>query len=159
MKKVVFFILLFSNFSCFAQNNQGWFLGDYHYCMENVNNPNIQVLPSRRASIDATFRVIGNGGACTGTLVNRNVSDAQIGYYFITANHCFGNLEAIGGDNPNGIFQFAFNYQSPDGDTWNTHLSNRNTITSYPMQSLSIADNKVNYYHYSKVRRVDNHTT
>jgi hypothetical protein len=87
-------------------------------------------------------------------LVNRNTPDGEVGFYFITASHCFGNV------NSEQWFQFMFNYQSPNHNTLDTDLSNRgelrfNTNSAGTLQSEVLTDRNYQYYHRSRIRTVD----
>ncbi len=46
--------------------------------------------------------------SCTGTLINRGVSQNDLGYYFITAKHCINSADY------SKKWNFVFNYQSRD---------------------------------------------
>jgi hypothetical protein len=94
-------------------------------CTINANAPAMfNGIYYRERAIDATFRVCGAGACCTGTLVNRNTDDEHLGFYFITAHHCFSDANFIGNESE-ATFQFVFNYQSPDAVTLNTPEPNR----------------------------------
>ena len=112
----------------------------------------------RKDIIDATFRIqftktIGIS-YCTGTLINRNTTENNIGYYFISARHCLYT------DNGTGDFVFdenadhylVLNYQSPASSNESTPISNRG-IGDYP--STSLTDDGLEYIHKTKLRLVD----
>lgn len=114
-------------------------------CNINVNDPSY-LNEWRKKSIDATFKYRSyDGGYCTGVLINRNVSDENIGFYFITARHCIDQ-----GVNLNNSY-FFFNYQSPDEDTASTAYSNKGLEFG---QSRSLQDNKHQYYHNSYINLI-----
>jgi hypothetical protein len=82
-------------------------------CMVNVNDN--RVLGYREDLKRAVFKFQGNGGNCTGTLINRNTSESNMGQYFVTSWHCFKSGNNCGGSefDFNQEIEFSFNYQSP----------------------------------------------
>jgi hypothetical protein len=69
---------------------------DSHPCHVNVNqSPNFRDVV-KRASFKIRF--VGPGeGLCTGTLVNKDIGQNDLGFYFVTARHCIdddnGNID------------------------------------------------------------------
>lgn len=105
---------------------------------------------------NATFRIYFRGatgrGYCTGTLINRDVSDSNLDFYFITARHCVKDIDF------NAIHQLSFNYQSPSTNNLATADLNRSTTNSDAngtTQSHSVVGfpdlNGVQYLHQSKI--------
>jgi hypothetical protein len=64
----------------------------------------------------AVFKLTTSFGNCSGTLVNRNTGQNDLGQYFITAWHCFKSGTNCGGNEQdfNQPLTFTFNYQSPN---------------------------------------------
>ncbi len=87
-------------------------------CNVNVYSPLTINSEYRAPVVNATFKVVLNRASCTGTLVNRNTPDGEVGFYFITANHCFESVI-----NSEQWFEFMFNYQSPNHNTLDTDLT------------------------------------
>jgi len=125
-------------------------------CNENAN---VQALwaTGRENVIAATFKMNVQGN-CTGTLINRNTSDGDLGFYFITARHC---MSVDGLNNNNYIdstkeWTFYFNYQSPDGDNNSTPESNRGITDAESSLAPAnpIITNGYEYLHRSKIRLV-----
>jgi hypothetical protein len=114
----------------------------------------------RSESVDATFRwrvffLDGTATECTAVLMNREVSQDELGYYFSTARHCihYNNVDLGGPDiNFNELHQFTFHYQSPNGDNAATKSSNRGEDEG---QSIALNDNRFEYFHLSKVELVE----
>ena len=76
----------------FAQN---W--NDSEDCNINVNDPNYENLPFRSGAINSTVKLILYGTSssyslCSGTLINRNTSDSDVGFYILTARHCVDEI-------------------------------------------------------------------
>lgn len=88
-------------------------------CMRNANDP--LVANSRediKRSVFRFYRPIAGTqfiSNCTGTLINRNTSENNIGQYFITSWHCFKDGTTCGGNEYdfNIPITMLFNYQSP----------------------------------------------
>jgi hypothetical protein len=141
MRLIILLIIcvLFSN-SIFSQ-----FWGDAASCQKNVNDPAFQN-GNRNMVIRSVFKLFIEGG-CTGTLINRNTTDSQLGYYFLTAHHC---VEGVNFDNEHVLY---FNYQSPDANSSSTPISNRGIADE---QSQNDPNNPAyEYRHHTKLRLVD----
>ena len=123
-------------------------------CNENAN---VQALwaTGRENVIAATFKMNVQGN-CTGTLINRNTSDGDLGFYFITARHCM----SVDGQNNNNYIDFTkewtfyFNYQSPDGDNNSTPESNRGISNAESFAPANPVTNGYEYLHRSRIRIV-----
>jgi len=128
----------------------------------NVND-NSYLNGLRKPVIDATF-TWGTTTAdfCTGTLINRATLPDQLGYYFVTADHCVLDYS---GEFPlpndpeidfNQFYTLKFNYQSPGAATSLTpetnqgYFNDENTSQSIPPQ----IPNGYEYYHKTKLRLV-----
>jgi hypothetical protein len=106
----------------------------------------------RRDIIDATFKIDVEGG-CTGTLINRNTTDADVGFYFIIARHClFTNGNVINFDVPH---QLMFNYQSKDANSESTAISNRGKIEAQSTADDDPTDANYEYFHESKIELIN----
>ncbi len=150
MKKIVFVIFLMqSSFSIL--NAQSW--GQAGDCEVNVNNPNYANLPLREGTISATVKLYIHGTSgdwvCSGTLINRNTSDDNVGYYILTAKHCMDGIDY------NANHFVIFNYQSPDENNNSTPNSNRGVALG---QSTSLTDNRYEYSLSTKLRLVNSFT-
>ena len=83
-------------------------------CMRDANDP--LVSNSRediKRSVFRFYRPLPGGlliSNCTGTLINRNTSENDVGQYFITSWHCFNDPVMDFNSTP---ITFFFNYQSP----------------------------------------------
>ena len=124
-------------------------------CHQNVNSPIGNSSPTAlNHIISATFTYgVPKWGTalCTGTMINRNTTDGNIGFYFLTAGHCISQPQ-----NTNMVYDFKFNYQSPDSysitNTTNQgiQIGQSGTIDSTGV----IITNGYEYYHKSKIRIV-----
>jgi len=86
-------------------------------CHKNVNDPSLLNF-GRGGVISASFKYNDRGGECSGTLVNRNTSDEDVGFYFLTARHCIKDTDF-------GLLHFLyFNYQSSNADNAGTARTN-----------------------------------
>ncbi|MBY0477428.1 MAG: T9SS type A sorting domain-containing protein [Chitinophagaceae bacterium] len=84
-------------------------------CHINVNA--LQEETYRNDIKRATFRFSSSAGQCTGTLINRNTGQNDLGQYFVTAWHCFRTGNSCGGNDINfnqELMTLTFNYQSPN---------------------------------------------
>jgi hypothetical protein len=117
MKKILAqIIIFFSLFNCGI--GQSW--GEAEDCHVNVNNPDYQNLPIRQGTISSTVKIrFSDGGECSGTLINRNTSDGDVGFYLLSARHCVNDID-FGANHT-----LCFNYQSPDADNESTPPTNR----------------------------------
>lgn len=87
-------------------------------CHVNVNEYSSQNF--RNDIKRATFKFTSEYGGCTGTLINRNTPENELGNYFITSWHCFKSGSACGGsefDFNNKSITLTFNYQSPNNQS------------------------------------------
>jgi hypothetical protein len=66
---------------------QGQNFGAGHPCNVNVNQSQGFRDIVKRATFKITF-VGPAAGNCTGTLVNRDINQNELGFYFIIARHC-----------------------------------------------------------------------
>lgn len=167
MKKISIIIGFF--FACIVVKAQFGQSSTFHI---NVNNPayfNIDRKGIRDATVylHLTRVFIYNGVPtyslhrnCTGTLINRKISDNELGYYILTANHCVCDNSGVGPvDIAFNLDQdVIFNYQSPNALNEATYPSNRGTSGNYE-QSTDILDIFKNrgyeYLHKTKLRLVD----
>lgn len=113
-------------------------------CHVNVNDSYYQN-QNRKDIIGASFKVT-IGTDCSATLLNRNTSDDNVGFYLLTAKHC------IDGDDLNIEYDLYFNYQSPDEETWSTYPDNRGIINEQSTED--VASVGYHYRHKSKLRLV-----
>jgi len=144
-KKILFFVCM-----CFALIAKPQF-NISSGCEENAEN-NAVWATGRADLIDATFKIafFGAGsGYCSGTLVNRNVGAANLGFYFMIARHCIDDIDF------STAHDLYFHYQSPDGNSSNTPISNHGNSAG---QSVTLTDDKYEYRHNTKIRLVDDYT-
>jgi hypothetical protein len=146
MKTFYSFLFIFSLSKCMS--GQGSF-GTAQPCNINVNDPS-KLNDGRHDIIGATFRIIllqdgSNSSGCTGTLVNRNTSDADVGFYFIIAKHCLNDIDL------NEQHYLSFNYQSPNANNNSVPLSNQGLV---PEQSNNAVPNGYEYLHRSKLELI-----
>jgi len=140
MKKIILFAIIINSTLIFAQD---W--NHSESCNINAMDPDFENLPFRQGAINATLKLDLGSSGCSGTLINRNTSDYDIGYYILTARHCVDDL-----DFNNDVTVF-FNYQSPNGDNLSTEVSNRGITFG---QSISLSDNAHQYAHTTKLKLV-----
>lgn len=144
VKFTVLFMLFFTNGIAQQFNTSLW-------CHRNVYDPVTSGI-DRKECIDATFKYHNpNGNTCTGVLINRNTGDANVGFYFLTARHCFYENNQMTplfefGD----PFDFYFNYQSKDANNSAVPFSNQGAWQGF--QSEDIADNGYHYHHSSQIQ-------
>lgn len=105
----------------------------------------------------ATFKIrfVGpNPGTCTGTLINRDIEQNQLGFFFVIARHCLIAPFANSGIDPTREHEFSFNYQAPDpNNNFSTPVSNRGRVSSgLGVQSRSTSDDGYQYLHRSPIR-------
>lgn len=82
-------------------------------CMKDPYNEVSTLRDDIRRSV---FIYSGKGaGACTGTFINRNTNEQNLGTFFVTSWHCFKSGKTCGGSefDWNQDITFKFNYQSP----------------------------------------------
>lgn len=96
----------------------------------NMRNANDGLVPSFREDIKrAVFTYTVSGiGSCTGTLINRNANEQDLGTYFVTSWHCFKDGSTCGGNEFNWSIPivFKFNYQSPPDQLGKVFYFNQN---------------------------------
>lgn len=146
MKKYfILSLILFSNLSNLY--TQRWGLAED--CHINANDPNYENIPIRSGAISSTVKLFIMGTSSnswsSGTLINRNTSDSDVGYYILTARHCVDEIDL------NAEHFIYFNYQSPDADNNSTFPSNTGQIDG---QSTSLTDIGHEYFHTSRLRLV-----
>jgi V8-like Glu-specific endopeptidase len=156
MKKIIIkIIVLLSTVITHAQTN--------HFGLASTDNVNVKDSyyqnQDRNDIIAATFRIRftktnGTLSYCTGTVINRNTTENNVGYYFISARHCIYTDNGMGSNvfDVNADHYLVFNYQSPVNSNDSTPTSNRG-IGNYP--STSLTDNGLEYIHKTKLRLVD----
>jgi hypothetical protein len=146
MKKIITLSLLWiivgSHLNLFGQS-----FNESGSCEINVYDPYYNT--EKAGIINATVKIIFNGGTsgCTGTLINRNTSDSEVGFYILSARHCIDEMDA------NAVHYVIFNYQSPDANNASTPESNQGKRYR---QSTSLTDSLgYEYFHRTKIRIVD----
>lgn len=145
MKKILLAIMLLCCF--YSSFSQSW--DQSGSCQVNVNDPSyLNLLAGRQGIISATVK-LGIDGECSGTLVNRNTSNSDVGFYILTAKHCVDGLDF------NVTHTVYFNYQSPDANDNSTPTSNRG-ISDF--QSWRLTDNGYEYRHQTLLRLVGDFT-
>ncbi len=147
MKKILIFIVLAIGFLQTARA-QDWDRSGS--CHVNANDPDpIYARTFRRPVVEATFKIIyPSGRICTGTLINRNTSDGDLGFYFLTARHCTDGMN-FGSDHT-----LIFNYQSPDGASSSTPPNNR-SLSDLQSGDADMPYFDVNGYEYRHTSRVE----
>lgn len=129
----------------------------------NVNNP---LIPSPNSEIPkrATFKIFPHGdptASCTGTLINRNTTQDNLGFYMVMASHCFRDSEL---NDPNTEYDLIFNFESPTSNSNDVPISNRGKTKANSAgqqinyQSISTLDEGFQYLHKTKLRLVANYT-
>jgi hypothetical protein len=149
-KSVIFLFLWVSGINLFAQFNLS---GD---CQINVYDPAHSDMV-RENIVNATVKIIfvnKNGSSslrsqCSGTLVNRNTSDNDIGFYILTARHCINNMDT------NENQYVIFNYQSPNANSNSTSVSNRGNTNN---QSVNLNGTDYEYLHETRISIVGEYT-
>jgi hypothetical protein len=117
--------------------------GDSRPCQVNVNQSENFRDIVKRATFKVTF-VGANGGSCTGTLINRNIEQNQLGFFFMIARHCLIDPFASNGIDETLQHQFFFNYQAPNPtNNLSTPESNRGTGA---FQSTSTVSRGISIY-------------
>jgi len=131
-------------------------------CHDN-SRANLPTLAGRENVINASFQIhfsktsLGPNGAyfgCSGTLMNRDVDQDELGFYFSTARHCIhtSNIDPGAPDIDFDVDHvFIFHYESPGNNSDGTPISNR----GQSHQSTWLGDVGAEYYHLSKVELVD----
>jgi hypothetical protein len=127
------FFLLFMPEATYAQRF-GW----AQYCHRNVMDQSLGN-SFRDGVIRASFKMLlyyeGSGsGLCSGTLINRNTSKENLGYYILTSRHCLTGDKAVDFGREHFLY---FNYQSPSYDNGSTVKSNKGKSN---LQSTSNTD-------------------
>lgn len=140
-------IFLFLLISCDVTFSQYWDKsGD---CNVNANDPSYLNLQSgRQGAISATVKLSIDGN-CSGTLINRNTSDNDVGFYILTAKHC---TDDVNFNIPNTIY---FNYQSSGANDNSTAISN---MGKADFQSTLLTNDGYEYRHQTFLRLVADYT-
>ncbi len=103
--------------------------GNAGACNVNVNCPQGEPYDDQISSVAVI--VVGNNGLCTGSLVNTVLEDGTP--YFLTANHCLGNV---------GNWIFYFNHETPGcaGNTGPTNqsVSGATLVASSPKSDMAL---------------------
>lgn len=131
-------------------------------CQINVNNTDYYRAP-RKDAIDATVKIVFInldgvvGGWCTGTLVNRDTEDNELGFYALTANHCIRDKNGLGDITVdfNAEHYIIFNYQSPNAINDSTPLSNRGENYYQSTSMKEKGNDGYEYFHKSRLRLVN----
>jgi hypothetical protein len=120
MKPYIFIITCFFTafVDSYAQVNFVDPTPDLGSCQRNVNDP---VVPGfrddiKRAALKFHLTLSSGPYDCSGTLINRNTEEDNLGQYFITSWHCFKSGGTCGGnefDFQNQTVELTFNFQSP----------------------------------------------
>lgn len=126
------------------------------------NYARVHRTPPREATVKIRFTDINCN--CSGTIVNRNTSDNDVKFYLLTARHClFGQSEdPCPSVNLDGEHELYFNYQSPDGNTFNT-VSTNHGINAWQSGEFNPNTNTTEsqgyeYLHRSRLRLVNDFT-
>jgi PKD repeat protein len=96
--------------------------GESGSCNMNVNCP--RGLPWQNQK-RAVARIIDNGDACTGSLINNSNQDGKP--YFLTANHCFNNATST--------WVFSFNWEAPTCTNPNSAPPENQTIAGSTLRA------------------------
>jgi len=106
--------------------------------------------PPREATVKIRF---SDGGTCTGTLMNRKTGNGNLGFYMLTAKHCTDGVDF------NDMHTLYFNYQSPDGNSNNTAITNRGIEDEQsgadPTNPLIFENDGYEYRHRTQLRLVE----
>lgn len=110
----------------------------------------------RKDVVDATFRWLvhtdGDAAECTGVLMNRDVDQDELGYYFSTARHCLHNDDI----DYNAEHEFTFHYQSPSGSTSQVAESNEGRVAGQSVELNPPSGQRgFEYFHTSQVELVN----
>lgn len=122
MKKIILFLIFLQIY--FVSNSQLW--NSSQTCQTNANNNSLYEDLKRatfKYRIDLTTSSYGN---CTGTLLNRNTPEGNIGQFFLTSWHCLNDIQRNSNDEFNAWLYF--NYQSPTGQTFDTPDDNKGAV-------------------------------
>lgn len=140
MRKKILATILFNIFAVtlFAQWQESG------SCQVNVYDPYYANI-NRENIINATCKMSING-TCTGTLINRNTSDNDLGFYLLTARHCISDIDF------NANHTLLFNYQSPGANDELTPTSNRGM--DFKQSENLETDKGYEYFHVTKLRLV-----
>ena len=104
-KYIIVLAFLFNWLSSFAQPD----FGDSGDCQDD-RNVNCDYWATSLNNPKRAVFLWSVEGTCTGILINQKVSDNEIEQYFISSKHCITDV------NMSQVFDFYFNYQSPDCD-------------------------------------------
>ncbi len=122
-KYACFILFIISSIDCLAQR-----FGFSLDCNINAQDNTPEYLRDYRTPPrEATVRIDFDGaGFCTGTIINRNIDDNNLGFYLLTARHCISDGEDININlSEDARHVLYFNYQSLDGDNASTDNWNR----------------------------------
>ena len=122
-------------------------------CEVNVNAfPLDNVLNNQKR---ATFKYASPYGQCTGTMINRNTSQHNLGQYFVSSWHCFKQGTICDGstlDVNNTIFTLYFNYQSKDANTTSVPENNKGINNYYTINPYNYSDSTLGYRYRHQTR-------
>ena len=95
MKYIRLIIILLFSLDSFAQDNfSDWNTSEDCHINAQDNTPEY-VREYRKPPREATVKVTFNEGCdCTGTIINRNTDDNNLGFYLLTARHCISDGES-----------------------------------------------------------------
>lgn len=144
MKKAIIILAsMLIHYSVFAQS---W--GQADSCHVNVNDPAYQNF-GRIGIISSTVKINLDGDECSGTLINRNTTDEELGFYILTAKHCIDGLDF------SVVHKLYFNYQSPDALNNSTYPTNQGK--NFWQSTLSVNDGH-EYLHESQLELIADFT-
>lgn len=149
MKNLTLLLLILS---CYQANAQSF--GISKSCNRNVNDFLSSGWPVAQSSvINSSFKFSTGQSQCSGTLINRFTNENEIGFYFLTAKHCFDS------GTENELWRFMFNYQSPTGVSEETMESNQGNDREQTklFDGLFNNDDYYEYYHESYVEKIEDY--
>mgnify|MGYP000153258435 CR=1 FL=1 len=120
-------------------------------CHENIAAPANFEHEERKEVIDAVFSYLSvGGGLCSGTLINRNIDDGSLGYYFVTAWHCLDETDF------DAVHQLYFNFQSNTENEGLMPLTNRGeTFNQSNLNTFPSVQDGYEYLHRTRLRLVE----
>ncbi|MES2629422.1 MAG: T9SS type A sorting domain-containing protein [Bacteroidota bacterium] len=158
MRKIsyIFLMLLFGPIYVMGQTSTGYG-SSISPCSRNVNSVNLG--DDHQNNIRATVKMYFPGpgaGSCSGTLVNRDVSQSSLGQYILTANHCFDGVPHNGGV---AEVHLIFNFQSRDGENESMPFNARGFSNGQNGLTYLQSNRTVNGYRHimrsARVRKVE----